>query len=141
MSKPEEIRARVYLASANTDLLALALGDAVERGAAAQDVCVLLIDTRDEVGHELAAVILERGGKVNLAAEEERALRRDMIPTGIAVLQAPVLEAVLRGTHPQIAEAVGQRPVPGSVRVVVIASNGVTLMHLPIAPVRTVSRA
>lgn len=141
MSKPEEIRARVYLASANADLIALALGDAVGQGADARDVCVVLMDTRDDVGHELAAVILERGGKVNLAAEEERALRRDMIPTGIAVLQAPVLEAVLRGTHPQIAEAVGQRPVPGSVRVVVIASNGVTLMHLPIAPVRTVSRA
>lgn len=135
MNRAREVEERVHLARANVDLIAIAIGKAVAAGADAENVCVILADTRDPVARELTAAIVERSGDLDLDAEERRALAKDMIPTGLAVLEARVARVLFAESHPLIAGAVGRPCRPGVVRVVVVAAGGATLMHLPIAPI------
>jgi hypothetical protein len=141
MNRSREIEERVHLARSNVHMIAVALGKVVAAGADAENVCVLLADTRDPVARELTAAIIERSGDLNLDAEERRALGKNMIPTGLAVLDARVAEALFSESHPLVAGTVGQPCRPGAVRVVVVAAGGATLMHLPIAAVPSPAKA
>ena len=107
----------------------------MEPGADAENLCVILSDTRDPVARELTVALVERTGDLDLDAEERRALAKDMIPTGLAVLEARVAAALFAESHPLVAGAVSGPCRPGAVRVVVVAAGGATLMHLPIAPI------
>lgn len=135
MTRAREVEERVHLAKANVDLIAVALGKAVAAGADAESICVIIADTRDPVARELTAAIIERTGDLDLDAEERRALGKQMIPTGLAVLEARVAGALFAESHPLVAEAVERPCRPGAVRVVVVAAGGATLMHLPVEPI------
>jgi len=135
MNRAREIEERLHLARANVDLIAIAIGKAAAAGADAESVCVIIADTRDPVARELTAAIIERTSDLDLDTEERRALGKDMIPTGLAVLEVRVARALFVESHPLVAGAVGGACRPGVVRVVVVAAGGATLMHLPIKPV------
>jgi hypothetical protein len=141
MNRSREFEERVHLARSNVHMIAVALGKVVAAGADAENVCVLLADTRDAVARELTAAIIERSGDLNLDAEERRALGKNMIPTGLAVLDARVAEVLFSESYPVVAGTVGQRCRPGAVRVVVVAAGGATLLHLPIKPLRSIGGA
>lgn len=141
MNRAREVEERLHLARSNVDLIAVALGKAVAAGADAEAVCVILADTRDPVARELTVAMVERSGDLDLDAEERRALGRDMIPTGLAVLEARVAGAVFSESHPLVAGAVGRPCRPGAVRVVVVAAGGATLMHVPIGAVPSPAKA
>lgn len=141
MNRAREVEERLHLARANVDLIAVAIGKAVAAGADAETICVILADTRDRVARELTAAIVKRSGDLDLDAEERRALAKEMIPTGLAVLEARVAAALFAESHPLVARAVGRPCRPGAVRVVVVAAGGATLMHLPIAAVPSPAKA
>lgn len=141
MNRPVDTRQRVHLALSNLDMLSLAVGKAVADGAAVEDIVVLLLDTRDVVARDLAAAILARSSDLDLGAEEARVLRRDEIPTGIAVISVHPAKALFETTHPSIAKGLGLRPPMGHVRVVAITEGGATLLHLPLATLSVVGTA
>jgi hypothetical protein len=80
MTRRVDTMARVYLALANLDMVAVAVANAVAHGAGFDDICLLLLDTRDLVGRELALAIVQRSSDLDFDVEEARVLRRDMIP-------------------------------------------------------------
>lgn len=124
---------RVYLVRQNSAVIAVALGRALAGGVEVGDLVVLLMDTRDPVGRDLAVAILERSADLDLDAEEARALRRGEIPTGLALIPVAAVEELFKDTHPAVSATVRRRPPAGGVRVVVVAGGGATLMHLPVA--------
>jgi hypothetical protein len=124
---------RVHLARSNVDLIAVALGKAIDAGAEADDVVVLLLDTRDHLARELATAIIENQGGLDLDAEEARVLNKGEIPTAISVVSTGLAELLFQETHPSVSSGLGRMPPGGCTRVVVVAGGGATLMHLPIA--------
>lgn len=133
--------ARLHIARANAAMIGVALGRAAETGAEPDDVVAILLDTRDRIARDLAAAILEKSDGLDLEAEEARVLKRDEIPTAISILPAGLVEALFRDSHPQVSASLRRTPPSGSLRVVVVADGGATLMHLPVAPVRSTGSA
>ena len=83
----------------------------------------------------LAAAILERsGGVLDLEVEEARALNRNEIPTAIAILPVGLVEGLFAETHPDVSANLARLPPDDSLRVVVIAEGGATLLHVPMKP-------
>jgi hypothetical protein len=127
------VQERLHLVRENDGLIAVAVGKAMSR-LGHDDVVVLVLDTRDSVARDLAQVLVERSTDLNLDHEEARILaKRDMVPTGIAVIPLAAARAGFSVSHPMIADGLGATPPEGRVRVVVVAAGGATLVHLPLA--------
>ena len=141
MTRPAHATARVYLALSNADMVSVALAKAVADGANADDVCVLLLDTRDPAARQLAVAILQRSSDLDLDAEETRVLRRDEIPTGIAVIPLRGASGLFAQSHPGVAKGIQLQPPAGHVRVVAVGDGGATLLHLPTATAAAVGSA
>lgn len=142
MNQDRGLEARLHLATANVELVAVVVAKAAERGVRPDGLCVLVLDIRDAVAHELTAAVLERSGALNLQQEQTRLEDRGMIPTGILALDdLKAAKAILRVSHPLIASSLDRTPRAGTVRVVAIAEGGASLLHLPIRPIAAVSKA
>lgn len=128
---------RLHLAESNIDLIAVVLSKAAKAGALPGEEVVLLLDTRDHIGRELAAAIIEKQGGLDLDAEEARVLGKDQIPTAISVVPLRLAEMLFNVSHPGVSLGLRQVPPPGRVRVVVVGAGGVTLMHQPVAATAT----
>ncbi len=135
MSRSADTTARVYLALSNVDIIGIAVAKAKVAGAVVTDIAVILTDTRDVLARELTSAIIQRSSDLDLDAEEARVLKRELIPTGLAIVPCRAAEMLFKETHPSVAEGTRVRPPAGTVRVVVVAAGGATLLHLPIGPV------
>lgn len=123
-------------------MVGVTLGRAIDAGADPDDLVALLLDTRDSIARDLAATILEgSGGVLDLEVEGARALNRHEIPTAIAILPVGLVEALFHDTHPEVSANLRRPPPDDSLRVVVVAEGGATLLHLPIASQRPAGSA
>lgn len=142
MKTDAALEARVHLAAANADLLAVVVAKAADRGVGRDTLCLLVLDTRDPVAHELTEALLERSESFDLQAVETHIEARKMIPTAIAALgDLKLARALLDASHPLVAASLDRAPRPGTVRVVAIGDGGASLLHLPIKPTKPVSSA
>jgi hypothetical protein len=96
-----------------------------ERVGDAHDPVVLLIDERDSMGAMLAEVLDPHG-------EAKRIAGLQQIPTALLVCQRHDARRLFVESHPGVAAGLGIAPRSGVVPVVCIASEGVTLVHLPL---------
>jgi hypothetical protein len=135
MTRRADPRERFLLAMGDADMISIAVGKAVEDGADIHDVVVLLLDTRDPVAHDLARAILKRSSNLDLETEEARILRREEIPTAIAVLSVRATAALFTETHPGVGGGVHREPRPGRGPCSCRRGWRATLLHLPMARV------
>lgn len=132
---------RIHLARANMAMISVALGRAAAGGTSIEVSVVLLLDTRDVLARDLARALVEVASDLDFDAEEKRVLRRDEIPTGIAVVPVDAATQLFRETHPEVTASLARMPHAGSTRVVVVAGGGASLMHLPVGAHSTIGDA
>src|ERR1700690_3383932 len=125
-------QARLQLLKANRHAIYVMLCRAVSGGLAVGDAVVVVADTSDPVGLELAHAAAKAG--LNVQDEAGRVQERGEIPT--AIIAVP-LEAALRifsESHLSVANGL-VKPVPsGCVRVVSIAAGAAMLVHTDVRP-------
>ena len=125
---PEDVADRVCFARANVEAAGIMLaGYRRESGDPNGEVVVVVIDVRDPMGRDLVG---PEG-----AQEALRIAGPDEIPTAVAVLPLVIAREIFRVSHPKVARALREEPPPGRLRVLGVASGGVTLMHLEVEEV------
>lgn len=107
----------------NEPAVQLLLGQYMARGGDEHAV-VLVVDTRDAVGGELAKIVDPEG-------HAERMAGRTMIPTALLVVPRVQIARGLESSHPRISEALGTRLPAGRIPIVCIGFGGMTLVGIP----------
>lgn len=98
------------------------------------DIVAAIIDTRDELGRDLAE-------HMGVAREVARIAGPDRIPTILGVVARLDAVRALEETHPRVAAGLAIKPPPSQVPVVVIASGGITLVCLERVAMPTLGEA
>lgn len=125
--------ARFHLLHANRDAIAVMLARAAVGGLASNDAVVVLVDQRDTVGRQLADAAADKAG-LEGSTEAERIRARDEIPTVIIVVPVIGAQILLDESHPEACAGLAHPPVPGRVRVVVVAEGAAMLVHAAVPP-------
>jgi hypothetical protein len=124
-STEREVADRLHMIRHNEHAIQVMLA---QHAHATSDLVVLLIDVRDSMGAMFADVLDPQGQAARIAGA-------DQIPTAILVCTRQEARRLFLESHPGVATGLGIAPRPGVVPVACIASEGVTLVHLPLRPV------
>ena len=132
--------ARLHLVKANRAAIYVTLCRAVSGGLAVGDAVVVVADTSDPVGLELADAAATKAG-LNVQAEASRVQELGEIPTAIFAVPLEAAKAIFSESHPSVASGL-VRPVPsGCVRVVAIAAGAAMLVHTDVRATAPIANA
>lgn len=101
-----------------------------------EDVAILVLDTRDEVGGKIAARAAEVE-KTDLASYERKILGKGMIPTAILILERRVASKVMGFSSPRCAANLLSPAPHGGIWVVVVANGGSSMLLTERAPLHS----
>jgi hypothetical protein len=132
-STPEQFADRLHLLHHNEAAVQMAFADAV-RACEDHDIAVLLIDTRDSIGKTVAM-------QVDPERRAERIAGRNQIPTIFMAVPRTLAFSALRTSHPRIASGLAWPAPDGAFAVVCIASEGITMVQMPIVEQPTAAEA
>jgi hypothetical protein len=124
-STEREVADRLHIIKHNEHAIQVMIAQHVR---ATNDPVVILIDERDSLGAMLAEVL-------DPGREAARIAGPNQIPTAILVCKRGDARRLFVESHPGVATGLGITPRSGVVPVVCIASEGVTLVHLPLRSV------
>lgn len=134
------IEARMHLIHENRTAIHVMLCRAVAGGMDANTAVVVIADSNDPMGFELAGAAAEKAG-MNLQDESRRVESIGQIPTAIVVVPLSAARALFTPTHPSVTAELNRHPPLGCVRVVSIAAGAATLVHCNIRPSAPIARA
>lgn len=97
------------------------------------DHAIVLADTRDPVGYEIAKSASSHGGH-DVTDDLRRVVASGRIPTAIIIVSRHALARALAPVSPRAADVLRQPPPVNTHYVAVVAAGGTTLMHLQGAP-------
>jgi hypothetical protein len=138
---PADLDQRLQLLQRHRDATMLMLSSGLAAGFAIEDIVAVVADTRDSVGGALAHAMEERPGAVDADEEGARSGAVEKTPTLVACLTTSVAVGIFSVSNPSVSAGLSRPPGAGRVRVVVVGAGGSTLVHLPIAGVRTAGAA
>lgn len=132
--------ARLYLVRANRSAIYVMLCRAVSGGLPVCDALVVVADTSDDVGRELADAAASKAG---LHADDEAAQgqERGEIPTAIIVISIADAKRLFASSHPNVARGLDRQPPHGCTRVVSVSAGGAMLVHCDIRPTSPIANA
>lgn len=133
------IELRLHLVRANRSGLYLMLCRAAKGGASIGDAVVIIADSTDPVGLELAEAAAEKAG-MGLYEETSHAQQDGQIPTAIIVVTLHEAKAIFNVSHPNIASGLSRPPRQGCVRVVSIAGGAAMLLHSDVRPTTHIAK-
>lgn len=119
-TRDEQLADRLHLLHHNESAVQLMVAKLTTQD---DDLVAVIIDTRDEMGRELAEYL-------GVSGQAEKIAGPDRIPTIIGALPRLDAARAFSETHPKIAAGLSVRPPPGHVPVIVIASGGITLVYV-----------
>ena len=119
---------RLHLVKANRAAIYVMLCRAVSGGLPVGDAVVIVADTSDPVGLELADAAATKAG-LNVQDEAGRVQERGEIPTAIIAVPLEAARAIFSESHPSVASGLVRPAPPGCVRVVSIAAGAAMLVH------------
>ncbi len=134
------IEARLHLIRENRPAICVVLGRAVLGGLDVHNVVVVVADTTDPVGFEMADAAAEKAG-LNLSDESRNVETNHQIPTAIVAVPIEAARALFSGSHPAVASGLARQPLPGCVRCVSIAAGAATLIHVDVRPTAPIASA
>jgi len=134
------VEARLHLVKVNRSAIYLMLCRFATGGQPVGDAVVVVADTSDALGLELAAAAREKAG-MNSHEESSQVLQEGQIPTAMIVLTLDDAKALLRTSHPSVAAGLDHRPPQGCVRVVSIAAGAAMLVHADVRATTSIAEA
>lgn len=134
------IEARLHLVRANRSGIYVMLCRAAKGGLCVSDAVVVIADTTDPVGLELAEAASKKSG-MNLREEPSQLLQEGQIPTAIIVVNLDEAKALFAVSHPSVAIGLDRPPPQGRVRVVSIAEGAAMLLHSDVRPMAHIAQA
>jgi hypothetical protein len=135
-----DTEARLHLVKANRAAIYVMVCRAVGGGLSVGDAVVIVADTSDPVGLELADAAAVKAG-LYVHNEASRVQEHGEIPTAIIAVPLEAAKSIFSESHPSIASGL-VRPVPtGCVRVVSIAAGAAMLVHTDVRPTAPIADA
>jgi hypothetical protein len=132
--------ARLHLIKANRPAIYVMLCRAVSGGLSVSNSVVIVADTSDPVGLELADAAATKAG-LNVQDEAGRVQERGEIPTAIIAVPLEAARAIFSESHPSVARGLVRPALPGCVRVVSIAAGAAMLVHTDVRPTAPIANA
>ena len=120
--------ARLHLVKANRSAIDVMLCRTASGGRSVSDAVVVVADTSDPVGFELAEAASEKAG-MNIHEESSQVRQDGQIPTALIALTLNDAKMLFSISHPSIAAGLERLPPPGCIRVVSIAAGAAMLVH------------
>ena len=130
----------MHLVGANRSAIYLMLCRSASIGRPIADAVVVVADTTDPVGFELAEAACERTG-LGVSEKANQVQDRDEVPTAMFVLTVDDAKTLLNLSHPSVAVGLDQRPPHGCVRVVSIAAGAAMLVHADVRAMTSIAEA
>ena len=141
MADPEPgVEARLHLVRANRSAIHLMLCRSASSGRPIADAVVIVADTSDTVGFELAEAACERTG-LSVTEEANQVQDRGEIPTAMIFLTFDDAKTLFTLSHPSVAAGLDHRPPHGCVRVVSIAAGAAMLVHADVRAMTAIAEA
>ena len=134
------IEARLHLVKANRSAIYVMLCRTAAGGRSVTDAVVVIADTSDPVGFELAEAACERTG-LSVTEEANQVQDRGEIPTAMIVLTFDDAKTLFSLSHPSVAAGLNHRPPHGCVRVVSIAHGAAMLVHADVRAMTAIAEA
>lgn len=134
------IEARLHLVRANRSGIYAMLCRAAKGGDSVGGAVVIVADTTDPVGHELAEAASEKAG-LDLHEASSQSQQDGQIPTAIIVVTLDEAKALFNASHPNVASELDKLPPQGCVRVVSIAASAAMLLHSDVRPTTRIAEA
>ncbi len=131
---------RLHLVKANRAAIYVMLCRAVSGGLAVSDAVVVVADTSDPVGLELADAAATKAG-LNVQDEAGRVQERGEIPTAIIAIPLEAARAIFSESHPSVTSGLVRPVAPGCVRVIAIAAGAAMLVHTDVRPTAPIANA
>jgi hypothetical protein len=134
------VEARLHLVRANRSAIYVMLCRTAGGGRPVGDAVVVVADTSDAVGLELAEAACERTG-LSVHEETTQVQDRGEIPTAMIVLTLDDAKMLFAVSHPNVATGLDRQPPQGCVRVVSIAAGAAMLIHTDVRAITCVAEA
>lgn len=134
------VEARLHLVRANRSAFFVMLCRAASGGQPVVDHVVVVADTSDPVGYELAQAASETAG-LNLHDDANPVQKRGEIPTALIALTLHDAKSLFSISHPSVAAGLERQPPQGCVRVVSIAAGAAMLIHSDVRPTTHIAEA
>lgn len=134
------VEARLHLIKANRSAIYVMLCRAATGGHPVSNAVVVVADTSDTVGFELAETASERAG-MNIHKESSQVHQEGQIPTAIILLPLADARTLFNISHPSVANGLDRQPPPGCVRVVSIAAGAAMLVHSDVRATTSIAEA
>lgn len=132
--------ARLHLVKVNRAAIYAMLCRAVSGGLHIGDAVVVVADTLDPVGRELADAAATKVG-LRVHDEAGRVQASGEIPTVIIVVPLEAARTIFNECHPSVASGLVRPAPPGCVRVVAIGAGAATLVHTDVRPTAPIADA
>ncbi len=102
----------------------------MQRAGNRENQAILICDTSDEIGGPLSEAIAAKAGCEDSMRDHREKIdaKGTSFQTSVAVIELPLLRALVRVTHPAVAEALRTTLPCGAFFALVIACGGVTLI-------------
>jgi hypothetical protein len=141
MTQPNPgLEKRLHLMKANRSAICVMLCRVARGDRPIADPVVVIADTSDPVGLELAEAAAEQSG-LNVQDEAFQVQQRGEIPTAIIVVSLADAKSLFSNSHPSVAGGLEHSPPPGCVRVVSIAAGAAMLVHADVRAVTNIAEA
>jgi hypothetical protein len=125
-----DLDARFHLLRQNRNAVMVMLAKALRERLHVESVVAVVADTRDTVGGPMARAMAERSPGLDADVEAARAEAKGEIPTLVSVVPLKLAVALFADSHPAVTNGLRQALIPGTLRVVVVASGGATLFQV-----------
>ena len=133
------VEARLHLVRANRSAIFLMLCRSASTGRPIADAVVVVADTSDPMGFDLAEAASERSD-LSVREEATQVQDRGEIPTALIALTLDDAKTLFSIRHPSVAAGLDRQPLPGCIRVVSIAAGAATLIHSDIRPTTNIAK-
>jgi hypothetical protein len=134
------VEARLHIVKANRSAIYVMLCRTAAGGRAVNDAVVVIADTSDTVGLQLAEAACEKVG-MNIHEDSRQVQREGQIPTAIIVVSLDEAKMLFGTSHPNVASGLDKLPPQGCVRVVAIAAGAAMLLHSDVRPTTHIAEA
>lgn len=121
-ARDRQLAERLHMLRHNESAVHLMLSKLITQNGP-NDLVAVILDTRDEMGRDLA-------DHLGVAGQAEEIAGPHRIPTIIGAVGRLDAARAFSETHPKIAAGLSVTPPPGHVPVIVIASGGITMAYV-----------
>jgi len=136
-SSTAAVHARLHLVSANRAAIYGVLCRAASSGHAIVDAVVVVADTTESFGREIARAAAILPGAIS---DAELGQTEDLSEAAIIVVKIATAKTLLAQYHKSVADGLDRQPAANCARVVVIAQGAPMLVHTDVRPVAPITQ-